>query len=177
MNYGGVWWRLGTHLCLLTCLTPAWNASVLAGSHGLCHCLQGLLSPPWSQQPQSLLAALHPLLPALNALSTPGWPMVPQPCSVSAPPETMSPLLTALPLMCHSAGRPAASSHGPCSLNLLLEGQCSEAQREEEDSPAQQTAVLTCPLLPATPSLPRSGVEPSQQLPFIRPAATSCNQK
>lgn len=113
----------------------------------------------------------------LNALSTPGWPMVPQPCSVSAPPETMSPLLTALPLMCHSAGRPAASSHGPCSLNLLLEGQCSEAQREEEDSPAQQTAVLTCPLLPATPSLPRSGVEPSQQLPFIRPAATSCNQK
>lgn len=80
----------------------------------------------------------------LNALSTPGWPMVPRPCSVSAPPETMSPLLTVLPLMCHSAGRPATSSHRPRSLNLLLEGQSSEAQREEGDSPAQQTAILTC---------------------------------
>lgn len=34
---------------------------------------------------------------SLSALSTPGWPMVPQPSSVSATPETMSPLLTVLP--------------------------------------------------------------------------------
>lgn len=102
---------------------------------------------------------------SLDALSTPGWPMVPQPCSVSAPPETMSPLLTVLPFCVPPAGRSAASSHWPRSLNLLLEGQCSEAKREG-DSPAQQTAVLTCPPLPATPSLPRSGVEPFPAAPL-----------
>lgn len=160
----------------LPCLTPAWNASILAGSHGLCHCLQGHLSPPWSQQPQSLLAALHLFFLLSKYSFYPGWPVVPQPCSVSAPPETMSPLLTVLPLMCHSAGRPAVSSHQP-SLSK------PSFRRSVQRGPERRR--LTCPAERSSPAhrcqlhlhCPGLGSNPSQQHPFIRPAATSCNQK
>lgn len=62
-------------------------------------------TPPWRQRPQSLLAALHLFFLLSKCSFQPG---VTQPCSVSAPPETMSPLLTVLPFyvpFCWEASR------------------------------------------------------------------------
>lgn len=72
---------------LLLLLDPIVSATVSKASY---HLPGGSsLSLDWQPCTSSIFS--------LKALSTPGCPMVPQPCSVSAPPETMSPLLTVLP--------------------------------------------------------------------------------
>lgn len=180
MNYGG--WDVvaagdPSVSCDPTSPCPTWTwdtPKVLDGSPRPPPPPPGHLSPPWGQQPRSLLAALHfSALPSQNALSTWGGPWAPQPLPVSAPPEKMSPVLTILPSFCRSAGRPATSPCRPSLSDLLSEGQRGEAQGGKwthlpgrwRSSPAH-----CCQLHLHRPGL---GSSPAQQLPLVRPAATS----
>lgn len=143
---------------ILSCLTRVWN--VLAGDGPL---RAPCPLPHW----QPCLSPLGSLKRSLRLGRAHGPPA----CSVSAPPETVSPVLTAPPSSCRSAGRSAPSPRwslfpGTSSLQKAREARPGG----EGDSPGRQTAVI-CPWLPATP-WPRPGSNPSPT-PLRPPAATS----
>lgn len=129
--------------------------------------------PPRRSVPP-LLAAQPRLPPALLKCSLYlGRAHGPPACTVSAPPETMSPVLTA---RLRPAGPPGGQPRpltAPCSLPPpACRRPAKQGPGRRGDSPGRQTAVLTYPWLPATAQLPQVPGEPLASSP-CPPAATT----
>lgn len=132
----------------------------------------------------SLLAALPRLPPdSLEMLFPPGTAPAPQPRPVPAPPETCH-------LFCPPCLSSAATLPGGQPLRLAgprspeppdAGGQRNKAWGGKGTHLARQTAVLTCPQLPATPPLPQAPGRTSLQLPLttsrhdLKPKLTGMN--
>lgn len=121
------------------------------------------------------IPAFFPLCP-LDLLFPPGKAYGPQLCSISAPPEKMSPLLTVLPLPCCFAGGLPLLLTGPRSLNLLLLEACEARSREVKRTHLPSRRSPHLPTSASYSSTQAWGSNPDQQLPLVRPATTSCNQ-
>lgn len=173
-----MWWRLGTPLCPVTPLRPArpgpgtlpkcWMDPLGLGRHPqvTCHLPGGSSLGPCWQPFTSLPCPLEMLFPPGVGLGPPSLPRLGSPredVTCANHPAFLLPL-------CREA------SHFSLRVLALRPSFRRPAQGgpgREVDSPARQMAVLTCPLLPATPPPPRLGVEPCPALPLVRPAATS----